>query len=254
MSTCKAKTMEAFHHTPLSIPNSIRLISLLPSQGLQNPLELTLSTICLDEATNKEHSYEALSYVWGARNGSRPTECMGKVLPVTPNCESALRHLRLKNKARTLWIDAICIDQEVNVESTEERNVQVELMGKIYQKAFRTLCWLGEANDYTAELMAHLSRIGNCPSQRGLKRFLLFDGTCKYGSEQTLNSTPNRKITPRRDHRFRLFLAEPSHVAPVAFPHLDCSGSGIFSGLPRRVRKFDNHLGKLCHSNKIPRL
>jgi len=172
----KARAKLAFYHSRLPSPDFIRLIALLPSLELQDPLEVTLSEVRLDDVSDKENSYEALSYVWGARTGSEPIQCDGKVLLVTPNCESALRHLRLNDKARTLWIDAICIDQEDIPPSTEERNVQVAIMGKIYQKAVVTLCWFGEGNDLTDGLMAHLRRIGKCPSQRELKKYLRFEG------------------------------------------------------------------------------
>ncbi len=134
----------------------------------------------LDSISNDQNSYEALSYVWGSRFGTEPIRCDGKRLMVTPNCESALGYLRLKDKTRILWVDAICIDQENGAASVKERNTQVALMGEIYKKASRTLCWFGQGNDFTDELMAHLNRIGKFPSQRGLKKLLLFDGMSKH--------------------------------------------------------------------------
>lgn len=35
----------------------------------------------------------------------------GVTLPVTPNLAAALVSIRYKRKAKTLWIDTICIDQ-----------------------------------------------------------------------------------------------------------------------------------------------
>jgi len=172
MSTRNSKSHAAFHHHRLSTPRSIRLLTLLPSPELQATLEASLTEVSLDS----QSSYEALSYVWGSRFGTEPIRCEGKLLFVTPNCESALRHLRLKDKTRILWIDAICIDQETGTSSVEERNSQVALMGEIYKKAARTLCWFGQGNEFTDELIAHLTHIGTCPSQRGLKKLLLFDG------------------------------------------------------------------------------
>jgi hypothetical protein len=143
-------------------------------------VELTLAEKSLDCITSKDRNgFEALSYVWESPVGTVPVQCDGQPLLVTPNCQSALRHLRLAGKHRILWVDAICIDQGSSIESVKERNIQVTLMGEIYQKAVRTLCWLGPGNDFTTELMAHLERIGSCPSQRGLKKLLLFDCACK---------------------------------------------------------------------------
>jgi hypothetical protein len=144
---------------------------------------MTLLEVGLDEYSGNVHSsvaqYEALSYVWGARVGTEAVTCEGKTLLITPNCQYALRHLRLAEKDRILWIDAICIDQDEAEESVKERNLQVTLMGEIYAKAKRTICWLGEGNEFTDELLRLLEQIGLCPTQRGLKKFLRFDGMYK---------------------------------------------------------------------------
>jgi hypothetical protein len=47
------------------------------------------------------------------------------------------------NETRRLWIDAICINQA----SIEERNHQVGLMGKVYERAETVLVWLGRASE-----------------------------------------------------------------------------------------------------------
>jgi len=176
MSAKKTKSQPAFHHHRLSSSRSIRLLALLPSLEFQSTLKVNLTEVALDNVSNDQNSYEALSYVWGSRSGTEPIRCDDKLLLVTPNCESALRHLRLKDTTRTLWVDSICIDQENTTLSIEERNAQVGLMGEIYKMAVRTLCWFGAGNAFTDELMAYLERIGTCPSQRGLMKFLQFDG------------------------------------------------------------------------------
>jgi len=173
-------TSTAFQHCRLSYARSIRLLTLLPSSSLTAALEITLTEASLDSIVSPGgNGFEALSYVWGSPVGTVPISCDGQQLLVTPNCESALRHLRLAGQDRVLWVDAICIDQGRSAESVKERNIQVALMGEIYQKAARTLCWLGPGNDFTTELMAHLERIGSCPSQRVLKKLLLFDCTSR---------------------------------------------------------------------------
>ena len=168
-----------FKHRRLSSPRSVRLLTLLPSPSLVAPLKLSLTEKDLDSLTPSNNDFEALSYVWGSPVDKVPVSCDGQQLLITPNCESALRHLRLADQERVLWVDAVCIDQGRNAASVKERNAQVTLMGVIYQKAARTLCWLGPGNDFTPELMAHLDRIGSCPSQRGLEKLLYFDCTCK---------------------------------------------------------------------------
>jgi hypothetical protein len=61
-------------------------------------------------------------------------------LIVGKNCHSALRRLRLPNKDRTVWIDAICIDQE----NLTERSSQVRLMNEVYSRAARVMVILGD--------------------------------------------------------------------------------------------------------------
>lgn len=52
----------------------------------------------------------------------------------------ALRRVRDHRKARHLWVDAICINQQDDVEKTS----QVAAMGNIYESAARSIVWLGQ--------------------------------------------------------------------------------------------------------------
>jgi hypothetical protein len=153
MPARNSKSQAAFHHRLLSSPRSIRLLALLPSLEFQAPLETTLTEAGLDDVSETEKSYEALSYVWGSRFGTEPSQRDGKILLVIPNCESALRHLRLKDKTRILWVDAICIDQE-NGESASKsemhrlrswekstRRVPVRYVGLVQAMILRMNWW-----------------------------------------------------------------------------------------------------------------
>jgi hypothetical protein len=79
----------------------------------------------------EEPHYEALSYCWGNAAFTEQIFLEGCPFQATVNLVSALRHLRLKNKARTMWVDAICIDQS----NLAERSQQVGLMAMIYAMA-----------------------------------------------------------------------------------------------------------------------
>ena len=59
---------------------------------------------------------------------------------MTRNLHRALLRLRLKSESRTLWIDAVCIDQH----NMAERSRQVAMMGRIYRQASCVNVWLGE--------------------------------------------------------------------------------------------------------------
>jgi len=105
--------------------------------------------------------YEALSYTWADATGdaSRTKKLyLGRewgVLPVTPNCEAALRCLRLPNKDRHIWVDSICINQD----DIEERSHQVQMMNIIYQTAQRVLVYLGDDAPSTDILSTRLRSV-----------------------------------------------------------------------------------------------
>ncbi|KAK3339775.1 heterokaryon incompatibility protein-domain-containing protein [Lasiosphaeria hispida] len=87
------------------------------------------------------HAYDALSYTWGSVADSNPTIFVnGHERAVTANLCAALWHLRDPSGERTLWIDALCINQQNN----QEKGQQVQSMAKIYAKASRVIVWLGE--------------------------------------------------------------------------------------------------------------
>lgn len=167
--------LQWFRHSRLQFPHSIRLLQLHPSANFADPLQVSLSEVSLDAVSN---GYEALSYVWGSPKGTQPLVCNDETLLVTANCEAALRHLRFQNGSRSLWVDAICIDQAEDPEALAERNVQVPLMGEIYSRASQTLCWLGEGLRFTRDVMDHLEKIGDCPSKRGLAKLIDLESRC----------------------------------------------------------------------------
>jgi len=59
---------------------------------------------------------------------------------VTTNLDSALRYIRLPDRERVIWVDAICINQR----DLQEKGSQVEMMRQIYTTAVQVLVWLGE--------------------------------------------------------------------------------------------------------------
>jgi hypothetical protein len=63
----------------------------------------------------------------------------GRILEVHENLGNALRYMRLKDKVRVLWLDAICINQA----DDGERGHQVSQMGMIYSQATTVRVWLG---------------------------------------------------------------------------------------------------------------
>ncbi|KAK0619569.1 heterokaryon incompatibility protein-domain-containing protein, partial [Immersiella caudata] len=120
----------------------VRLLRLLPPAGDKSRIECQLITCSLFDS-RRTHSYEALSYVWGPEKSKKPIWINGNELSVRANLHTALSHLRDCFVERILWIDAICINQEDDI----EKGHQVESMAKIYTQASRVIVWLGEAAD-----------------------------------------------------------------------------------------------------------
>ena len=116
----------------------IRLVKLWPGEGIT---QIRCETIhaWLDEKL----IYEALSYTWGDPRSHGMIDLNGRPFSTRKNLEVALLHLRLKDKPRILWIDALCIDQ-INI---KERNFQVGRMRDIYRGASKVLVFLGSASN-----------------------------------------------------------------------------------------------------------
>ena len=115
----------------------IRILT-LKGGDYHDELSCVLEVISLNDAPQ----YEALSYVWGPTDDAQNIRVNDKTIKVTRYLDVALRYLRHPTTDRTLWIDAICINQT----DVTERNSQVTFMGDIYRSANHVLIWLGEAD------------------------------------------------------------------------------------------------------------
>ncbi|KAK0735149.1 heterokaryon incompatibility protein-domain-containing protein, partial [Lasiosphaeria miniovina] len=149
-----------YSYQPLPSKDRIRLLHLDPSDDRTAPITITISEHRLSEAP----TYDALSYAWGdvddmhdivALDGSTAR----RVLPVTKNCHSALRRLRLPDSQRALWVDAVCINQD----DISERNAQVALMGGIYRDATRVVVDVGETSDSSDAAIDFIARYSRDP-------------------------------------------------------------------------------------------
>lgn len=124
--------------------------------------------------------YEALSYTWGSLNRSAAIAVYGgltstakpkpSLLRVGANLSEALQYLRLRDEARVIWIDALCINQE----DLQEREHQVQRMADIYNRACKVIAWLGPDHDdagkalqglkYLGEQVEVINKVGFAPS------------------------------------------------------------------------------------------
>lgn len=139
--------MSQYRYSPLSQkPNIIRLLRLLPSKGEPENIRCELSEYPLRESDAVNHPYEALSYVWGDEKNPESITIIDDrngcgELAVSQNLFTALLHLRDREIPRTIWVDAVCINQA----DKKEKKHQIQFMAAIYAKASRVIVWLGEA-------------------------------------------------------------------------------------------------------------
>jgi hypothetical protein len=132
-----------YRYSPLPRPGSIRLLRLMAHTDENTRIECRLFDYPLQELGEGTHLYEALSYVWGDPNNLRSISIDKHDLPITINLHAALLCLRDRFIDRTIWVDAICINQGDVI----EKGMQVRYMAEIYSKASRVIVWLGEAEN-----------------------------------------------------------------------------------------------------------
>ncbi|KAH7077901.1 heterokaryon incompatibility protein-domain-containing protein [Paraphoma chrysanthemicola] len=148
---------DRFTYTPINTGgNLIRLIQVLSydCNAANGIIRCRLRQATTDSA------YTCLSYVWGAEGDVRDIELNGKLFSVRRNLWDLLDVAsRSKDRDRnygvnkdnvnfdlsfqSLWVDALCIDQE----NMREKNYQVQRMGQIYANAQCVVSWLGKNED-----------------------------------------------------------------------------------------------------------
>jgi hypothetical protein len=123
-----------YNDLPLEVSQrEIRLVHIDKGEW-NDEIECTLRVASL----NSELNFEALSYAWGRASHTRPLSLNRYRLEIGANLHSALRRLRLPERDRVLWVDAICINQH----DVPERNKQVHLMRDIYRVCRNVVIWL----------------------------------------------------------------------------------------------------------------
>jgi hypothetical protein len=145
----------------------IRLLDILPG-GPDDPICARLFSVSLSESP----AYEALSYTWGDLSRVKEIQVSHEsskeegtsssstsIVPtgVTSNCYAALRRLRqgATDRSRTVWIYSICINQA----NIDEKNHQLTLMKRSYEKASCVVVYLGEHADDSDKAMDWIQEI-----------------------------------------------------------------------------------------------
>ncbi|KAF4973963.1 hypothetical protein FZEAL_9070 [Fusarium zealandicum] len=138
-------------YEPLLSEMDIRLITISPGAD-DDPIQCRLFLTSLSTTPQ----YYAISYTWAGELGGQDRDSSilldGVKFPVTSNCVAALKRVRRRVISKPLWVDAICINQEMDL----EKNHQVRNMPQIYARAKCVLIYVGEPTPEENELLAFL--------------------------------------------------------------------------------------------------
>lgn len=143
----------SYDYLPLPLCNHIRLLD-LKSDTSQAQLEASLFNCRIDDASVRP-SYTAVSYVWGDTTRVDTILIDGINFGITKSAAEVLRRLRQPDVVVTVWLDAICINQQ----DITERENQVSFMHQIYAYAARTFVWLGPATDDSDLAMQYVEQL-----------------------------------------------------------------------------------------------
>ncbi|KAL2068136.1 hypothetical protein VTL71DRAFT_16234 [Oculimacula yallundae] len=134
--------------------HQIRLM-VLPGK-VKDPLSVRLVTTNLQaDGIGAAATYEALSYQWGSPLPARNITVDDCPFRMRDNLYLALLALRDEQFPRCLWVDALCINQQDDM----ERGKQVSIMSQIFRQATKVLVWLGEAADDSDLLFELLAKV-----------------------------------------------------------------------------------------------
>lgn len=109
-------------------------------------------------------SYEAISYTWGDQTLPRQEILIdGCSLSIPYGAYHAIMGRASFFRTRTIWLDAVCIDQD----GDSEKYRQLPMMREIYQLASRVVVWLGQAKSSSDAILAVMSLFYTSQEHKG---------------------------------------------------------------------------------------
>ncbi|KAK1774718.1 heterokaryon incompatibility protein-domain-containing protein, partial [Copromyces sp. CBS 386.78] len=136
----------------------IRLLFIMPREFRLVTGRALVSCFTVIQQLDNSQPFRGLSYVWGDEKDTLPIILNNRVVHVTRNLATALKHIehdRVRWGVRVFWIDAICINQTNN----SEKSHQVQMMGDIYRRATRVFSWLGRPTRSTHSLLSWIPKL-----------------------------------------------------------------------------------------------
>ena len=211
-------------YAPLAGDLPLRVLELEPGAS-GDPLRCRLIATNIDQIKGR---YEATSYTWGAPVDPETIECDGLPLKIQKNAFAMLNDFRLPDKVRTIWIDAICINQG----DLDERAAQVTFMHFIYALAQSVTIWLGQpdqsssiamkfaatlhAPKYIREYETTIGLHGGNPAQAAIdKTNLLSPGASRSGLSVSADETAALIEFLSRPWFSRIWVVQEASACPV---------------------------------------
>ena len=195
----------AFHYNELlAHDETIRLLQIAPSTNLDSsvPLECSILKTRLELAP----VYSALSYTWGNDAATVSLSINGLSFMIRPNLHSALLALRYVSLKRILWVDAVCINQNDAI----EKEYQVGLMRKIYQRASSVTIWLSTYDEEIGEAFTFIRQLQGSNAVADVSGGA-FEQKIAQRPWETGDTLPNQSDNSRELHVRHTYILDHSH-------------------------------------------
>lgn len=201
-----ATTMPDFTYTRLDGPDDcFRLLELVSANQPDDELYGVLTAYRRENAP----AYSPVSYTWGQEQATSKIllknagDAEWQRFAIRPNLEGLLKQFRrsLKTEPKTIWVDAICIDQ-----NGKEKGHQVRNMDKVYRD-HDLIIWLGEPSpnsDIAMDLLKQCTDIGvetgaiEYPGNRDIYADFVHDSSVPASSWRALQDLISRPWFSRR--------------------------------------------------------
>ncbi|GAW26105.1 putative heterokaryon incompatibility protein [Rosellinia necatrix] len=147
------------YQTPLctQTPHGFNLIELQLSLDPTKPIRCRRLVTSLDR--DEQPVYDVLSYAQDTPEQTKRILLDGAPMAIQKTLESALRHLRLPDTRRLLWVDVLCV-------TGQEPLSWVSEMPRIYATARQVLVWLGNESNASAIAFTFLKGLAMVPIDR----------------------------------------------------------------------------------------
>ncbi|KAI1442452.1 heterokaryon incompatibility protein-domain-containing protein [Annulohypoxylon stygium] len=141
----KKEPVPSFKYIPLPNNTHTRVLDLQPAIDPNSPLRASLRCVNL----GSDLLFDAVSYTWGEPIFSEEI-IIDQIssIKITANLRDGLVSFRLPTEVRSLWVDAVCINQT----DDHEKARQIPRMAQIYRGASSVLVWLGNSQECSIHL------------------------------------------------------------------------------------------------------